>query len=302
MGTNSVYTDALPYIDVVAPYFALRNLSPLPPSSTEFPAVVGSFTREQAVPPQNANSFCGSELGRHAAILGSLAAAYSNPVKRKHYYLALDAVAGFEQFPRTQELRAEAQIISAAWKKRRASCEIQIFTPLGTFAGKLKVLYAILTEQNLLSITKAIDQNCVFNTTWLPGELSPYKDPIMLRMVKTHGPDFATAIISLHDRRRMAGHFPPLATAPIAILSSNGILLCRELLKDVDTKQWLDKKTQVKCQRLAVAGEILELRARTLGSKDFSHRVEFCDEKGAVMGTIDYLFVAVEFNNEKPRL
>ena len=110
--------------------------------------------------------------------------------------------------------------------------------------------------------------------------------------------------ISLHDRRSMAGHFSPIAAAPIAILSSNGILLCRQLLGNKGGKQqWLDRKTRVKCQRLAVAGQMLEVRARKLGESDeYSHRVELWDEEGSIMGTIDYLFVDVGAEIEKSRL
>lgn len=302
MNINPIYTDALPYIDVTPPYFALRKLSLLPSSSTGFPAVTGSFSREQALPFQNANFFCGSELGRHAAILGSVAAAYSNPVKAKHYYLALDATADFEYFSTSLELRAEARIMSAMWEKRRVSCEVEVFTPEGRFAGKMKIFYAIVTEHKLISITKAMEPKRVLGVAWQPGEPSPYNDPILLRMVKTHSPALATAIISLHDRRSMAGHFSLIAAAPIAILSSNGIVLCRQLLEKGGAKKWLDKTTRVKCQRLAVAGEILELRARRLDGENFSHRVEFWDEEGDMVGTIDYTFVEVNVEKEKPKL
>lgn len=229
------------------PYFALRDLSPLPPSSSGFPAVTGTFSREQALPPQDANSFCESELGRHGAILGSVAVAYSNPVKAKHYYLALDAIADFVHFPTSQELRAEARITFATWEKRRVDGEIEIFTSGGKFAGKMKVSYAIMTEEKLISITKIIDPKRVLGTAWQPGEPSPYINPIMLRMVKTRSPELATAIISLHDRSSMAGHFSPVATAPIAILSSNAVMLCRQLPGNGE-KQWLFRRTRGKCQ------------------------------------------------------
>ncbi len=302
MESNPIYTDALPYIDVTPPYFALRNLSPLPPSSSGFSAVAGTFSREQAPPPRNANPFCECELGRHAAILGSVAAAYSNPVKEKHYYLALDALAEFVVFTQSQELRAEARIVSAAWGKRRVGCEIDIFTPGGRFVGKMKVFYAIVREERLISLVKAVGPKRVLGTAWRPGEPSPYKDPIMLRMVRTHSPKLATAIISLHDRRSMAGHFSPISAAPIAILGSNGIVLCRKLLDNRDEKQWLTKTVRVRCQRLAIAGEVLEVRATKLDGDEFSHRVEFWDEEASMMGAIDYLFVEVDVREEMPKL
>ena len=302
MDINPIYTDALPYIDVTPPYFALRNLFLLPSSSTGLPAVTGSFSREQALPPHNANSFCGSELGRHGAILGSVAAAYSNPVKAKHYYLALDARADFVHFPMSLELRAEARIVSATWKNRRVGCQVEVFTPKGKLAGNMKIFYAIVAEHKLLTLTKAVNPKRVLGTAWQSGEPSPYSDPISLRMVKTHSSVLATAIISLHDKRSMAGHFSSIAAAPIAILSSNGIMLCRQLLQDGEAKKWLDKTSRVRCQRLAVAGEVLELRARRLEGEQFSHRVEFWDEEGSMVGTIDYTFVEVDVEKETPKL
>ncbi|MCJ1371066.1 hypothetical protein MMC20_002281 [Loxospora ochrophaea] len=303
MNTNPIYTAALPYIDVTPPYFALRNLSLLSqPSSTNFPVICGNFSREQASPPQNANPFCSSELGRHLAILGTVAAAYSNPVKAKHYYLALDAIAEFEHFSLSQELLARALITSAVWEKNHVSCEIKAFTPKGKFIGRLKVFYAVMTELQLLKIAKSVDQRRVLGTTWQPGEPSPYENPIMLRMIKILSPNLATAVISLHNIRSMAGHFSVKAAAPIAILSSNGTILCRQLLDNRQEKRWLEKKTWVQCQRLAIAGEMLEVRAKQLNGEEYSHQVEFWDEQGKRVGIINYLFVELDIDKESSRL
>ena len=300
---NLVHTNALPYIDVTPPYFALRDLSLLPTSSsTDYPAVSATFSREQVPPPQNANSFCSSELARHTAILGSVAAAYANPVKAKHYYLALEALAKYLYISTTQDLRAEAQIIQAEWRKRRVSCEVKLYTLKGIFAGSLNVTYAIVPEPQLLKIIKPTNPDLVLGTAWQQGEPSPYMNPFMLRMVKTHSPELATAVISLHDRRSMAGHFSPRGTAPIAILCSNGVLLCRRLLEQGQGKRWLDKESLVRCHRLAAAGEMLEVRARKQDREGYTHRVEFWDEEGKMLGTVDHLFVEVDVNKEGPRL
>lgn len=77
------------------------------------------------------------------------------PVKAKHYYLALDAITNFVYFSTSLELRAEARLVSATWEKRRVSCEVEIFTPEGRFAGNMKICYAIVVENKLISITKA---------------------------------------------------------------------------------------------------------------------------------------------------
>lgn len=308
---NAINMDALPYIDVTPPYFALQSLVLLPkPPAADYPAVSCTFRREQVVPSQNANSFCGSEIGRHTAILGTVAAAYSNPVKAKHYYLALDAIAEFDHFPATQELRAKARITSADWQKHRVSCEIEIFHPVPGSEpgglGTLKVTYAILTEPQLLKVVKptVADQTKALSASkpWRSDEPSPYENPIMLRMVKRPSPDLATAVISLHNARCMAGHFSIRAAAPIAILSSNGILLCRRLLESREGITWLDRRSRVRCQRLAVAGEMLQLKAVRLDGKEFSHRVEFWDEQGKMLGAIDYLFVEVNAKRKCQKL
>ena len=292
MERDTVLNETPPYIDVTRPYFALHNIS-LEPGISGFPAVSATFNREQNAPPQNANSFCGSELGRHTAILGSLAAAYSNPTKAKHYYLALNAVAHFTAFPASQTLQAKATIISASWEKHRVTCDITVSTPHNIHVGQMKVFYAIMAEDRLLKMVKSVDPKRVQGTSWEPGEPSPYRDPIMLRKEKTHSPEIATALISLYNRRSMAGHFSPIAAAPIAILSSNGIALCRRLLPSRKDILWLDKKTQVQYQRLAVAGEILRLRASKLEESEYNHRVDFFDEDECRLGTIDYLFVEI---------
>ena len=295
---NPLYTHALPFIDVVPPYYALQDLHLLPTHpSTKYPIVSGSFRREQLPPAQSASSFCGSEFGRHTAILGSVAAAYSNPVKAKHYYLALDATADFVCVT-SEELRAEARIVSAAWEKKRVNCEIEAFTLQGQFAGRLRVSYAILTEPQLLEIVKPVDPKLVLGTPWQPGEPSPYENPIMLRMERTHSCNLASAIISLHNVRSMAGHFSPRATAPIAILSSNAIALCRRLMGEKEGKLWLDRRARVRCQRLAVAGEILELRAIKINGVEHSYRVDFLDEQGRLVGNIEYLVKEIDVGED----
>ena len=166
----------------------------------------------------------------------------------------------------------------------------------------MQASYAIMTEEKLVSITKTIDPKRVLGTTWQPGEPSLYINPMMLRMVKTRSPELATAIISMHDRCSTAGHSSPIATAPIAILSSNAVMLCRQLLGTRQEKQWLFRRTRVKCQRLAIAGEVLAVRATKLHGEDFSHRVEISDEEGSMIGIVDLLFVEVDVKREKSKL
>ena len=263
---------------------------------------MGYFRREQPVGPKSATSWCASEIARHTAILGSVAAAFSNPVKEKHYYLALDGTGELGRTPSSPELRGEARIVSAAWEKRRVKCEIAAFNPDGSLVAKLTISYAVVTEPMLLMVVNPVPQEHVFGTPWQAGEPSPYEDPIQLRMVKMHSSEHATAIMSLHNRRNMAGHFSVVSAAPIAMLMSNGLMLCRKMLEDVPGKLWCDMRTRIRCQRMVVAGEMIELRAKKVWGPFYSHRVEFVDEEGKTFGVLDHLFKSVPAAEEKARL
>jgi len=280
--------DALMYIDVTAPYFALTSLSVLPPKpGTQSEGVGCVFNREQPAGTQ-VTTFCAAEIGRHLAILGSIVAARENPVKNKHYYLALDAhlhMAGIQE--NTETLRGESFVTIPDWEKRRVTCKMQAFTKDGKLYGDLEVRYAILPEDRLLKSVRPVDPELVLGTPWTPTDVSPYKKPIMLRMIRHPTPNTATAMISLHNIVNMAGHFTPRACAPIAILASNALVLCAQVVSG----PILCEELIVKCSRLAVAGEILEAHVRPVHEQDryeksMTHLVSYFDEQGKSVGDI----------------
>ncbi len=108
MNINSIYINALLYINVALSYFTLQNLFSLSFFFIEFSAVTDTFSREQISLSQNVNFFCNFKLNQHAAILNSVAVVYFNSVKTKHYYLTLNAIADFVYFSMFQKLRVKA--------------------------------------------------------------------------------------------------------------------------------------------------------------------------------------------------
>ncbi|KAJ9625109.1 hypothetical protein H2203_005064 [Taxawa tesnikishii (nom. ined.)] len=279
---SSVYSDAVPYIDVTEPYFALQNLTIAPPAAMHGTEGVScTFTREQP-PDSTLLTFGAAELGRHMAILGSVVAARENPVKRKHYYLALDAHLHITNVGTDEPtLRATAHVTAPSYPKKRVTVDVRALTLAGSPYARLVCTYAILSEELMLRIVRTPDPARVFGTPWRPGEPSPYADPVVLRMVKKHDDRHASAVVSLHDVRKMAGHFGPRPTAPIAVLCANAVELCKLLW----TSELVAEYSHVVCERLVVAGECIEVHARVLpeGGK-FTHRIDFVDEGGESIG------------------
>jgi hypothetical protein len=87
------YAEIVKLIDVERPYYALFDVtapSTLQTARVGMP-VSGKFCTESAKGPEEHIPIGVGELGRHCAVLGSIACAAANPVKRRHYYLAARA-------------------------------------------------------------------------------------------------------------------------------------------------------------------------------------------------------------------
>jgi hypothetical protein len=82
---ENIDSDVLSNISVTSPYFALKNIRVV----DEF--IYANFNVE-LFEPDEIMPITAAEVGRHMAILGSLALSKSNPKKERHYYLATDAV------------------------------------------------------------------------------------------------------------------------------------------------------------------------------------------------------------------
>lgn len=72
-------------IGVTAPYYALENLKVSSDGAT------AEFVAEQPM-DNEVGGIAAAEVGRHLAVLGACALAWSNPNKEKHYYVASRAV------------------------------------------------------------------------------------------------------------------------------------------------------------------------------------------------------------------
>lgn len=279
--------DALPYIDVTAPYFALSNLSILPTKPDSTGEGVGCiFYREQPNGSQ-ITYFSGAEIARHLAILGSVVAARVNPVKQKHYYLALEAnvqMTGIQG--RYDLLRAYSYVTKPDYKKGRVTSSMTAYTSDGKVYATQEIQYAILPEDRLLKSVRPMDKSFVFGTPWKVGQPSAYTNPDMLRLLRRTSPTSASAIISLHDTALMSGHFIPLPAAPLAVLAANALALYEYAVPG----SYYVADSFIICSPLAVGREVLLVEVHPTVEADevpgMTHRVTFTDEKEQVVGCI----------------
>jgi len=291
----------IPYIDVVAPYFALANLTTLAPSPpSTYVTIACTFEREQAVHAE-CTFFSNAELGRHLAILGSLAAAAANPIKQRHYYLALRCRmqnAGITTA--TPCLCGEARVDSANFARSRVTVDIAAHTPGGELYAKLRVTYAVLTEDVMDMVLEASAQSSEdFGTPWRAGTASPYIEPVVLENIVVRSSSQACATVRLNRVAAMAGHFSGRPAAPIAILAANAGALVEKLVG----AGFFAEEAVVACVRLATLGEVLDFEVKTNGPTEedcdwaqggMTHRVCITGREAGLVGHIDMKIRAKE--------
>ena len=127
-------------ISVTEPYYALSNLQ------------ISDDVLTANMPMELTNHHeykCMSiaEVGRHMAILGSLAMANANPRKERHYYLATDAYLEKKE----SEVNAEdgmflGKVYVDSINKRVGVVNGELYTPKGELHYSIKVQYSILHQ------------------------------------------------------------------------------------------------------------------------------------------------------------
>jgi len=82
---NAIDVELLNNISVTTPYFALTDIK-------ELDEYIYASIEVELNDPEEKMPISTPEVGRHLAILGSLALSKANPLKEKHYYLATEAI------------------------------------------------------------------------------------------------------------------------------------------------------------------------------------------------------------------
>ncbi len=237
-------------IEVTPPYFALKNII----IDKEGYITAGfqiEMTEHEEIPCISL-----SEVGRHIAILGSLAMAQENPVKEKHYYLACDA-----WFDRLHSLPIESKNCRIRAKvtdinRKGGTIHGQLFTEDGTLTYNSEVKYTTINykifERKFRS--KFIKDNP-------KNKENPYTQKTLINF-KNKTKETCTATIDAIEPKDCLGHFDNYPAMPVARISgamfeASGIHY--NLLRNSNEKYCI-KRVEMHADSFIFAGENAKIK------------------------------------------
>ena len=266
-------------IGVTAPYYALENLT------IAKDEVSAEFAAEQPMDGE-AGGIAAAEAGRHLAVLGACALAHSNPVKKKHYYIALNAVLNNVG----KETAAAAVMYTGVAKtldidKRNGTVSATLMAPDKTLLYTLKTKYYIMSEPLFQKLFSAKKQDCEF-----PVLDNPYKTEFPLSDIR-YSDYTINARFGPFRPEDCSGHFISYPCIPVAILMHGLSRVAGKLLAKIvedDSLQYKVVSADVNAETFAFAGEDVHMEAQYSGRENddyvFSCKAERAD--GTQYGTM----------------
>lgn len=195
-------------IAVQPPYFAFTSLYKRPDEWD----IYGEFTPEQ--PRGNETGpLATAEAGRHLAILGSCAAALTQPEGTRVYYLASRALWGLRYYPiglgQTPSMTARAKIVEQSRKTVTANTQLLVG---GQLFAELIVSYHVLAEKTFEKL---------FASHRLPPSIptgqSPYAEALPLSVLALSDQEITACSVGF-CAAQCEGHFPQYAMWPVAVI------------------------------------------------------------------------------------
>ncbi|WP_448144432.1 hypothetical protein [Pseudomonas silesiensis] len=195
-------------IAVQPPYFAFTSLYTLPDEWD----IYGEFTPEQ--PRGNEQGpLATAEAGRHLAILGSCAAALTQPEGTRVYYLASRAQWDLRYYPiglgQTPSMTARAKIVEQTRKTVTAHTQLLL---RGQLFAELVVSYHVLAEKTFEKLFASYR-----TPASLPSGQSPYAQALQLSVLERSKQEITACSVGF-CAARCEGHFPQYATWPVAVI------------------------------------------------------------------------------------
>ena len=253
--------DILKLIGIQEPYFALKKLfiDDKNFASAELPI-------EQSVGSE-ITPISAAEVTRHLATLGSVCCAYSNPLKKKHYYLPhaglYKRVSTNTSFGSVSSLNANA--ICTYIDKKKAVAKTQLLDSKNEVIFEGEIFYYVVAEA---SFERLFNPNHIqfpdFNIE------NPYKiknELFDIRLTTTN----LTASLGKIPENYCSGHFPKFPTLPLSILIYNLLdlagLFIYHSTRDYRLK-FMVKDLSVTADSLAFAGEKVDLEIKHMHSFD----------------------------------
>jgi len=254
---STLALEALNRISVSEPYYALTDIAwgvdgetliatvpPIPPAHPE----VGATETAQ--------------VSRHLAILGSCAAALTNPSEQRHHYLATSAT--FERLgePTTTALdEPTTATATAVWvDKRAAIADMTLVGPGNELLNRLRVTYAVMKPK-------------VFSRFNPPLDLAEGSERTTTPVTVTIGPGQIVADYGPVPLDMCAGHFDGQPFAPIALVMGRLVRTAAVALESAlgEAVLFRSESGEVQASALAQPGQRLVLEATYEGERDGLH-------------------------------
>ncbi len=248
-------------IKVKSPYFALKNLH------FEYGELTADIPLEQTshLEPFGMST---AEVGRHLAILGSLALANINPIKEPHYYLASDAILERCHARPGGSGVYSGKITSCNLEKRRGEAQALIYSPSGELFYNVEVKYTVLTEE----VFNRMFKNNKLETKNL-GYYNPYRFEGTLHGLQL-APKKSTASMGVVLKKHCIGHFDNFPAMPVARLGGTMAELAGLHLNNIlnnHDQEYCMKRTEIHAKSFIFAGKKINLESVLVEDNNSTH-------------------------------
>ncbi|MEM7098392.1 MAG: hypothetical protein AAF541_09065 [Pseudomonadota bacterium] len=276
-------------LEVTQPYLALDQVH-----VTTDGQVAGSLQPEQPM-YQEAGGIAASEVGRHLAILGSIALAQRNPKPGRHFYLATSAeLVNLQPISDLSRMTLQATATACEFNGKTACSVCEIRTP------ELGVLYLLNTTYQVLSerlFCRMFAHHRFTEPVVMAG--SPYAMVEGLDIERSDDSHCRSRVMTVEPAQCL-GHFAEYPSLPVAILMGRLGRVAGHLFlhrRGSPEGRYHVMRGDMQAHQLAFAGERLRFSASIAevireGSERFHCTVE--NEDGVIFGELALTLAQVD--------
>lgn len=237
-------------IEVTKPYYAFQGIA-------EENNILKGIVCKEFESTFETEGMSYSEAGRHLAILGSLAIAKTNPIKKRHYYLANKANVKRVHLKPYSDVLHIGEMLTKSFNKRNAVAEGTIKTIDGKVIYEIEVEYSVLSEALFNRMFGHHKQNTDNKPSY-----NPYKNSIDFKdIVKTDA--VCSASLGKVQSNDCIGHFDNYPALPVARIAQALINIASLHMNfcEQETKPISVTNVLLEAKSFAFAGETMHLKS-----------------------------------------
>ena len=201
--------------------------------------------------PWEIQPICTSEVGRHMAILGSLALSASNPCKEKHYYLANHAIVERLTSSDKSSYYFTGKVTQVDFNKRKGFVDSSLYNEFSEELYRVRVNYTVIHYN---AFNRLFSEN--YQQTSTKYKTNPYVENI--NFISTNFDNHRyTANLGRVKPFECLGHFENYPALPVARLANALINLAGKhfnTLRGVNSK-YIVMRAEITAKSLIYAGE-----------------------------------------------